>query len=694
MENKAKSPAVSSEENTDQLSQESPQPKLETRPEKSWMKDLNLKPEDFSQCPEDQNPLLWAFESELLHEQTYTDWASVAYELPVLKSEFFEMAWDKTLRATFQDVFPWEKDCFPVHKWEDVLYVACLEPQQIPVDAKVCFLIASPKAMMNAWESLEELQQNPPQPETITPSADTVAPHTSEIVAAHPDLEPSVLNFDISALDQESPEPPPASATPSIPDDLTDSKSDDLSATPDSLGSSDLNPDFPSIEGLDLDDLNLESLNENTPQVETPPAETPSLDSLEGLDFGDLDLGGPPPPTMEAEQAPPTEPPKELQAEESPLETPPSLEGLDLTALAPSEPKSETAAPAASPSTLASSPTDFSSAPPSAAPSLTSSEEPSGSTPEAPPLDFDFDLPTEKTAQSADAAAPAAVDLSKTTPVSAPPMPPEILEPEVQDAPAPSFAAPEPPAPDLSDLSAPVATADEPKMATPEPPTLPVEAAPPTATMQPPVPVPVPTPPPAFDDDKTPPPIAAVPDPETAKPLAVSTAPKDKSITWEHLKGGPPLESCESLPQIVEHIFSKVHKDFEKLMWIPKAKSKGFIPDLVMGPWSPKDETWTTSVDIRNANIFRVAWSSKLPFHGPISPNSTNNKYFEMWDKGAMPEHITIFPLCTESKKCLGFIVGCGKGESFDKKDTLKRFQRLMELTAKQLGTAALDKAA
>jgi hypothetical protein len=135
-----------------------------------WLKDLGLSADEFRRCPEGEDPLLWGLRNQLVPEAAYQIWASETYGLPRLDSAFFDQAFDSKLLSEYADLYNWSPHCYPIYEWENVVYVASLKPESIPLgQKKVCCVIASYSALVQTWTEMkvapaEDIFPAPPAP--------------------------------------------------------------------------------------------------------------------------------------------------------------------------------------------------------------------------------------------------------------------------------------------------------------------------------------------------------------------------------------------------------------------------------------------------------------------------------------------------------------------------------------------------
>jgi hypothetical protein len=105
---------------------------------------------------------------------------------------------------------------------------------------------------------------------------------------------------------------------------------------------------------------------------------------------------------------------------------------------------------------------------------------------------------------------------------------------------------------------------------------------------------------------------------------------------------------------VATHVFKKLEPHFEKSMIV-------LYTDGEMKPWK-WTPTWALQgpplpIDLSTPSIFRIAYLSKNPFHGEPVTNPINKAFFDQWNAGALPSHITICPLLV-SDSPTGMLLG------------------------------------
>lgn len=169
----------------------------------TWVEALNISEENLqawsNEAPEGKPLLVWALEQGKIPTEKYLAWASQNFGIPILQDIFFQSAFDVQFLTPHRATENWNAWSFPVGVWEDVTYVACVEP---PIERAegVCYLLAAPQILAEIWHS-----DAPPHKDEL--------PDGMNITAA----KPFKLNLDLDALGGTSEtEAPPL---PSIPED-------------------------------------------------------------------------------------------------------------------------------------------------------------------------------------------------------------------------------------------------------------------------------------------------------------------------------------------------------------------------------------------------------------------------------------------------------------------------------------------
>lgn len=115
-----------------------------------WLNEMGLTIHEFASCPHGESPLLWGLRSHVVDQNRFLTWASEHHHLPVLDPQFLMNQWDPKLIEKFSEISSWNAQCFPIYEWNNLLFVACAEPQSWSNKA-VCFVLAPLDALESLW---------------------------------------------------------------------------------------------------------------------------------------------------------------------------------------------------------------------------------------------------------------------------------------------------------------------------------------------------------------------------------------------------------------------------------------------------------------------------------------------------------------------------------------------------------------
>ena len=85
-------------------------------------------------------------------------------------------------------------------------------------------------------------------------------------------------------------------------------------------------------------------------------------------------------------------------------------------------------------------------------------------------------------------------------------------------------------------------------------------------------------------------------------------------------------------------------------------------------------------ISLKERSVFRVVHRSQQPYHGYIVVSPVNQQFFNQWNGGGVPEHITICPILINKDiyiQMKGMILG------FNNKYNLKTHQKCLSLVQK-----------
>ena len=128
-------------------------------------------------------------------------------ELAVLKDEFFKLPANTKLWDQLKSVANWSHEMLPVHEWDGVVFVACVEPNdEIKWSFPVQYVLASADNLNKHWENLNSAEPEAVAAPVIVPDM-TEAPEVPEVLDI-PDGVPAELSAE-------------AAKTPDVPEGIT-----------------------------------------------------------------------------------------------------------------------------------------------------------------------------------------------------------------------------------------------------------------------------------------------------------------------------------------------------------------------------------------------------------------------------------------------------------------------------------------
>jgi hypothetical protein len=154
----------------------------------TWAEALNISSDQLSdwsaQVPEGIPLLVWCLEQRHVSVAAYLEWACDHFGLPVLSPEFLTRGFDRQVLQAQASHGHWTPWCFPVGQWEEVTYIACVEPPHEMPEGVFALLLTDPKPLLKIWESehpstailKEEKAPTPTPARSTTPTRMAAAP--------------------------------------------------------------------------------------------------------------------------------------------------------------------------------------------------------------------------------------------------------------------------------------------------------------------------------------------------------------------------------------------------------------------------------------------------------------------------------------------------------------------------------------
>ncbi len=92
--------------------------------------------------------------------------------------------------------------------------------------------------------------------------------------------------------------------------------------------------------------------------------------------------------------------------------------------------------------------------------------------------------------------------------------------------------------------------------------------------------------------------------------------------------------------------------------------------------------------NLKTPSIFKIVSGTQKPYHGYIVLNDLNESFFESWNYGQIPDHVTIIPLMDQDL-VVGMIVGLGEKSCYNKNVLQFSENAVKDLSLKILKTSA-----
>lgn len=74
----------------------------------------------------------------------------------------------------------------------------------------------------------------------------------------------------------------------------------------------------------------------------------------------------------------------------------------------------------------------------------------------------------------------------------------------------------------------------------------------------------------------------------------------------------------------------------------------------------------TPEFNLKTPSIFKIVSGTQKPYHGYVVVNDLNESFFESWNHGQIPDHVTVVPLM-DGDLVVGMIMGFGEKSSYNK---------------------------
>ncbi len=180
-------------------------------------------------------------------------------------------------------------------------------------------------------------------------------------------------------------------------------------------------------------------------------------------------------------------------------------------------------------------------------------------------------------------------------------------------------------------------------------------------------------------------PIPAPPQPVAASlPLAVKARPTERSTANGHesyLFEMIAKEKPDAFQNASANLFRGMKEHFKNSIVLGVDSKMQFAKPII---WDQgiENNPKASLVNLKIPSIFRIAHSTQKPFHGPISLNEVNEKFFEDWNHNAIPGHVTIIPMMN-GDRVSGLVLGIGEPTAYTRAALQAAEKYTLEFTSK-----------
>jgi hypothetical protein len=116
----------------------------------------------------------------------------------------------------------------------------------------------------------------------------------------------------------------------------------------------------------------------------------------------------------------------------------------------------------------------------------------------------------------------------------------------------------------------------------------------------------------------------------------------------------------------VKRVLSEMKAHFEKSMILTLDEQESQVTAFAWDENFQEIKDTSMRIPLESPSIFKIVASTQKPFHGYISLNDLNENFFEQWNQGAIPDHVTITPIVI-NEKLVGMLMGFAEKSAYNK---------------------------
>lgn len=116
----------------------------------------------------------------------------------------------------------------------------------------------------------------------------------------------------------------------------------------------------------------------------------------------------------------------------------------------------------------------------------------------------------------------------------------------------------------------------------------------------------------------------------------------------------------------VKRVLSEMKSHFEKSMILTLDEQESQVTAFAWDENFQEIKDTSMRIPLKSPSIFNIVAATQKPFHGYISLNDLNENFFEQWNQGAIPDHVTITPIII-NEKLVGMLMGFAEKSAYNK---------------------------
>lgn len=136
----------------------------------------------------------------------------------------------------------------------------------------------------------------------------------------------------------------------------------------------------------------------------------------------------------------------------------------------------------------------------------------------------------------------------------------------------------------------------------------------------------------------------------------------DTSLLMERLK----VKYSTRFTDQIKKTLTGMKASFEKSMILTLNDQENQVAPFVWDEQFHDIKNSTARLPLKTPSIFNIVTETAKPFHGYVSINDINKKFFDDWNAGQTPEHMTIAPILI-GEKIVGLLVGFANKSAYNK---------------------------